>query len=48
MARSIYKWIVLFEDGSTETINASYLYEINEKLQGDDYSIISIVRVDCI
>lgn len=48
MSSSIYKWMVIYEDYSTQIVTASSVMDIimSSDLEQSDSNIISIIRLD--
>ncbi len=48
MSSSIYKWMVIYEDYSTQVITASNVMDVimSSDLEQSDSDIISIIRLD--
>lgn len=48
MSSSIYKWMVIYEDYSTQVVTASNVMDVimSSDLEQSDSDIISIIRLD--
>lgn len=46
MARTYFKWIVVFEDGSTETVEAQTANDVIDEVENDWETIHSIIKLD--
>ena len=45
MGRPVYKWVVIYEDGSTESVEADNILDALEKAKDGGYEAISVMKL---